>query len=90
MDETQAERISRLIEPLRVPPGAAVELGRDLDPGSTAPFELGRRRRRVLVHGIEMLAHYQSRLAAQDTYRRAGGAPGAGRRRARTARSATS
>jgi PPK2 family polyphosphate:nucleotide phosphotransferase len=67
MDETQAERIARLIEPLRVPPGATVELGRDHDPGSIAPFSSEDDGAGVLVHGIEMLAHYQSRLAAQDT-----------------------
>jgi PPK2 family polyphosphate:nucleotide phosphotransferase len=56
-----------LIEPLMVPPGSTVRLSRDHDPGYTGQvprqqaFDL-------LADGIDLLAEYQDRLAAQDTY----------------------
>jgi PPK2 family polyphosphate:nucleotide phosphotransferase len=56
-----------LIEPLRVPPGTAVKLSRDHDPGYTGgvtrPQAAG-----LLADGVELLAQYQDRLAAQDTF----------------------
>src|SRR5579862_2339432 len=56
-----------LIAPLRVPPGSEVELGRDHDPGYTGhvtrPQAAG-----LLADGTELLAEYQDRLAAQDTF----------------------
>jgi PPK2 family polyphosphate:nucleotide phosphotransferase len=56
-----------LIEPLRVPPGTAVKLSRDHDPGHTGgitrPQAAG-----LLADGAELLAQYQDRLAAQDTF----------------------
>ncbi len=57
-----------LVEPLRVPPGKAVKLSRDFDPGYTdglsSKAEAGIR----LAEGIELLADYQDRLSAQDTF----------------------
>ncbi|MCW2940877.1 MAG: polyphosphate:nucleotide phosphotransferase, family [Actinomycetia bacterium] len=56
-----------LIEPLMVPPGSTVRLSRDHDPAYTGQvprqqaFDL-------LADGIDLLAEYQDRLAAQDTY----------------------
>ena len=55
-----------LIEPLRVAPGTEVRLSRDHDPGYTgevAPPQAAA----LLADGVELLADYQDRLAAQDT-----------------------
>ena len=56
-----------LIEPLRVAPGAAARLSRDHDPGYTGQVtraEAGE----SLADGVKLLAEYQDRLAAQDTF----------------------
>jgi PPK2 family polyphosphate:nucleotide phosphotransferase len=56
-----------LIEPLQVAPGTAVKLSRDHDPGYTGgvtrPQAAG-----LLADGVGLLAQYQDRLAAQDTF----------------------
>jgi PPK2 family polyphosphate:nucleotide phosphotransferase len=67
MPDLRPERIARFIEPFRVEPGKRVRLPRDFDPAGT------RRRskaeaKELLASGVELLAEYQSRLAAQDTY----------------------
>jgi PPK2 family polyphosphate:nucleotide phosphotransferase len=64
----QAKRIARFIEPLRVEPGSTVDLGRDFDPGYRADFIRKKDGRALLRTGIELLADYQRRLAAQSTY----------------------
>src|SRR4051812_16193268 len=62
------KRIAEFIEPFRVKPGSKVRLPHDFDP------QAGKRTRRqadakeVLAQGVELLADYQARLAAQDTY----------------------
>jgi PPK2 family polyphosphate:nucleotide phosphotransferase len=67
MPDLKPERIAQFIEPFRVEPGRRVRLPRDFDPA-------GSRRRskteakELLAAGVELLAEYQSRLAAQDTY----------------------
>ncbi|HEU4425400.1 MAG TPA: polyphosphate kinase 2 family protein [Pilimelia sp.] len=67
MDE-RVKRIAEFIDPLRVAPGAKVNLAKDFDPG----FRHGNLRKRdatgILEQGIEMLTDYQARLAAQDSY----------------------
>ncbi len=61
-------RIKRFIAPFRVSPGSRVELAKDFDPA----FERGIKRKKdgveLLNEGIGLLAEYQARLAAQDTY----------------------
>jgi PPK2 family polyphosphate:nucleotide phosphotransferase len=56
-----------LITPLRVEPGSEVKLSRDHDPGYTGhlarPQAAG-----LLADGVQLLADYQDRLAAQDTF----------------------
>src|SRR5690348_6500644 len=56
-----------LIDPLLVTPGSTVRLSRDHDPGYTGrmtrPEADGR-----LAEGVQLLAEYQDRLAAQDTF----------------------
>jgi len=56
-----------LIAPLRVPPGSEVKLKRDHDPGYTGQVTRPRATA-LLAEGVELLADYQARLAAQDTF----------------------
>ena len=56
-----------LIEPLMVPPGSTVRLSRDHDPGYTGQVPR-QQAADLLADGIDLLAEYQDRLAAQDTY----------------------
>jgi PPK2 family polyphosphate:nucleotide phosphotransferase len=59
--------MTELIEPLRVAPGSDVDLARDHDPGYTGQVSKSQATSR-LADGVELLADYQDRLAAQDTY----------------------
>jgi polyphosphate kinase 2 (PPK2 family) len=68
MADTRSAGLRKLIDPLRVPPGKKIVLARDHDPGATADWldkESGEEHLRLTV---EMLAEYQDRLSAQDTY----------------------
>ena len=56
-----------LIAPLTVPPGSTVKLSRDHDPGYTGPVTKDQAAG-LLADGTQLLADYQDRLAAQDTY----------------------
>ena len=60
--------VAGLVESLRVRPGSKVRLPGDFDPG--ARFGLQKRvdGTRLLTQSVELLAEYQDRLAAQDTY----------------------
>jgi PPK2 family polyphosphate:nucleotide phosphotransferase len=58
--------MTELIEPLRVAPGTEVKLSRDHDPGYTGEVSRSDGTDR-LAEGVELLADYQDRLAAQDT-----------------------
>jgi PPK2 family polyphosphate:nucleotide phosphotransferase len=56
-----------LIQPMRIAPGTAVKLSRDHDPAWTGPVtrpEAGA----LLEQGVELLAEYQDRLAAQRDF----------------------
>ncbi|MGW2821867.1 polyphosphate kinase 2 family protein [Streptomyces sp. NPDC001443] len=67
MADERAERIAEFIAPLRVKPGSKVRLGRDFDPR----YKAGVKKRdgaEMLRAGVSLLAEYQERLAAQDTY----------------------
>jgi PPK2 family polyphosphate:nucleotide phosphotransferase len=68
MADERAKRIAELIRPLRVKPGSKVNLARDFDPGYKADFLKKKDGAELLETGIAMLAEYQARLAAQDTY----------------------
>jgi PPK2 family polyphosphate:nucleotide phosphotransferase len=68
MADKRAERIAELIKPLRVKPGSKVNLAKDFDPGYKADFLTKKDGAGLLETGIAMLADYQARLAAQDTY----------------------
>jgi len=62
------DRIAALVESLRVKPGRKVVLGRDFDPGYKADFLTPQDGKELLDQGVALLADYQQRLAAQDTY----------------------
>ena len=59
--------MTELIEPLRVPPGTEVRLSRDHDPGYTGQVDKPQATA-LLADGVELMAEYQDRLAAQDTF----------------------
>src|SRR5271165_5436249 len=55
------------IAPLTVPPGSTVKLSMDHDPGYTGQVTKDQAAA-LLAEGTRLLADYQDRLAAQDTY----------------------
>src|SRR5580704_10192148 len=63
MDDLRA-----LIKGMRVPPGTEVKLPKDHDPGATAGWLKKKDGKPYLELTVEMLAEYQDRLSAQDTY----------------------
>jgi PPK2 family polyphosphate:nucleotide phosphotransferase len=68
MEDTRVQRIREFIAPFRVAPGSEVVLARDFDPGATGDFFAEEDSKGLLEQGVDLLAHYQSRLAAQDSY----------------------
>jgi PPK2 family polyphosphate:nucleotide phosphotransferase len=68
MADQRAKRIAELIKPLRVKPGSKVNLASDFDPGYKAGFLKKKDGAGLLRTSIALLADYQRRLAAQDTY----------------------
>lgn len=67
MSDERAERIADFIAPLRVEPRSKVRLEHDFDPRFKAGLKK-RDGRELLRTGVSLLADYQERLAAQDTY----------------------
>ena len=68
MTEQDTSWIRHLVEPLRVKPGAKVNLARDYHPGARFGVRKKRDGVALLERGVDMLAEYQDRLAAQDTW----------------------
>jgi PPK2 family polyphosphate:nucleotide phosphotransferase len=69
MDESQRRRrIEKLIAPFRVKPGSTVTLAKDSDPAFKAGIKKKKEGAKLLAEGIEQLAEYQARLAAQGTW----------------------
>jgi len=68
MPDDRATFLRKLIEPLRVETGRKVRLPKDFDPGYHADFVKKEDARETLQRGVDLLAEYQARLAAQDTY----------------------
>jgi PPK2 family polyphosphate:nucleotide phosphotransferase len=68
MADDSAAWIRRLVRPLRVGPGSSVSLPGDFDPRFTADLRSREDAAELLVEGVRLLAEYQERLAAQDTY----------------------
>jgi PPK2 family polyphosphate:nucleotide phosphotransferase len=68
MADDRAKLLAGFIEPLRVEPGSKVKLARDFDPGYKASFLSKKDGAAVVGAGVDVLAEYQARLAAQDTW----------------------
>jgi PPK2 family polyphosphate:nucleotide phosphotransferase len=68
MADRRSAELAKLTEPLRVAAGSKVKLARDHDPGSRAGWLSKKDGAETLRLGIELLAEYQDRLAAQSTY----------------------
>jgi PPK2 family polyphosphate:nucleotide phosphotransferase len=70
MVDSVPARLSRLAAQTRVKPGTRVSLPKDFDPGFTSDFKRDDDQKvdKVLSEGLEVLAEYQDRLAAQQTY----------------------
>ena len=68
MADKRARGLAALIEPLRVPPGSKVTLAKDYDPAFKAGWLKKKEGEEHLQLSVELLAEYQDRLAAQDTY----------------------
>jgi PPK2 family polyphosphate:nucleotide phosphotransferase len=68
MADDRAARIAEAIKPLRVKPGTKVDLAKDFDPAYRAGYVNKQDGVLMLQIGVELLADYQARLAAQDTY----------------------
>jgi PPK2 family polyphosphate:nucleotide phosphotransferase len=66
--EERLRQLLDMIGPLRVEPGRRVRLPEDFDPAYTADLVRKEDAKELLQEGVEMLAEYQARLAAQDTY----------------------
>jgi PPK2 family polyphosphate:nucleotide phosphotransferase len=64
----RGKRIAEFIKPLRIRPGTKVNLARDFDPAWKAGVLKKKDGVELLRSGIDLLADYQARLAAQDTY----------------------
>ena len=69
MADERAKRIAELIKPLRVKPGAKVNLAKNFDPGCKAGFVKKKDGRQLLRTSIALLADHQRRPAARDTCR---------------------
>jgi PPK2 family polyphosphate:nucleotide phosphotransferase len=68
MANRRRTRITEFVQPFVVEPGRSVRLARDFDPAAKHGI-LGKQDGSELLQlGVELLAEYQERLAAQDTY----------------------
>ena len=68
MANERRTRINEFVEPLMVEPGRSVHLARDFDPAAKHGVAQKEDGQELLGLGVELLAEYQERLAAQDTY----------------------
>jgi PPK2 family polyphosphate:nucleotide phosphotransferase len=64
----QEKRILKYVDLFRVKPGSKVTLAKDFDPGFTADVVKKKDAQSTLRRGVALLADYQARLAAQDTF----------------------
>jgi PPK2 family polyphosphate:nucleotide phosphotransferase len=68
MTDDRKQLLDDFIAPLRVEPGTKVVLSRDFDPAYKAGWMSKDEGKELLESGVKLLAEYQARLAAQDTY----------------------
>jgi PPK2 family polyphosphate:nucleotide phosphotransferase len=64
----QRKRLAQFIAPFRVEPGASVTLAKDYDPAYDGGLKSKSEGQALLAEGVELLAEYQARLAAQGTW----------------------
>ena len=63
-----ANRIEKLLDVLKVPPGNKIDLKKDYDSGFTGKWMKKEEAEETLTEGIQMLAKMQDKLWAQDQY----------------------
>jgi hypothetical protein len=68
MPDDRIQRLAEAIAPLRVEPGRRVRLDKDYDPRYKAGIVKKKDGGQLLQTGVELLAEYQARLAAQDVH----------------------
>jgi PPK2 family polyphosphate:nucleotide phosphotransferase len=68
MGDKRQKRLAEFIEPFRVKPGTKVRLGKDFDPAFKAGVKRKKEGVALLEGGVQTLAEYQARLAAQDSW----------------------
>jgi PPK2 family polyphosphate:nucleotide phosphotransferase len=68
LDAKRRKRLEEFIAPFRVKPGSKVVLAEDFDPSFKAGIDKKKDGVALLEEGVQLLAEYQARLAAQDTW----------------------
>jgi PPK2 family polyphosphate:nucleotide phosphotransferase len=68
MVDERRKRLEEFIAPFRVEPGSKVALPGDFDPAFKAGIRGKKDGKALLAEGVRLLAEYQARLAAQDTW----------------------
>jgi PPK2 family polyphosphate:nucleotide phosphotransferase len=68
MADQRVKNIGEFVELFRVRPGSRVNVVKDFDPGYTADLLTKEESDELLQRSVGLLADYQARLAAQDTY----------------------
>jgi PPK2 family polyphosphate:nucleotide phosphotransferase len=68
MADRTAQQMADFIKPLRLKPGTQVTLAKDFDPRYKAGFVNKKAGQALLRQGVDLLAEYQTRLAAQGTH----------------------
>jgi PPK2 family polyphosphate:nucleotide phosphotransferase len=68
MANHRRSRITEFVQPFMVEPGRSVRLAHDFDPAAKHGLVKKRDGEELLQLGVELLAEFQERLAAQDTY----------------------
>ncbi len=68
MADIRHKQIAEFIAPFRVSRASRVVLARDFDPAFKAGVSKKKDGEELLAQGVELLAEYQEKLAAQDTY----------------------
>jgi PPK2 family polyphosphate:nucleotide phosphotransferase len=68
LSEKRRRRLEEFVSLLRVDPGSRVRLARDFDPRFKAGVKKKKEGVALLQEGIELMAEYQARLAAQDKW----------------------
>ncbi|MDH4141986.1 MAG: polyphosphate kinase 2 family protein [Chloroflexota bacterium] len=68
MTQLNRRRVARFIDDFRVEPGRRVRLPKDFNPAEITRSGTKSEAKAILEQGVERLAEYQARLAAQDDY----------------------